>query len=259
MALAGLHVLVELGSKMTRAAVVVLPAISVLWVAMSAAGRTITVKRLVHDGREISFRAMLALHLWRALLAWVVLTVMAASVAGAALVSNRGPQPDYVMYYALALPLIGIAALFWSIVNWYLSAAAAWVGKEGAGAGRAVRLAMGFAAAHRGDMAGLNIIFALLRLVALAVAFVLCTLPSSLAAASPAAYGAWVLAVSLTYFILADFMHVARLASYTLLDASTPEVRSTEEKVTIGTRDLAVSVANPEESAAQNGFPRNGQ
>jgi len=216
MALAGLQALAQLGPKTTRVAVV-LPVISVLWMTISAAGRTLTMKRLVMDGREVGLRAMLVLHLWRTLLVWAVLLVMAASVAGAALISKRGPQPDYVMYYALALPLIGIAALFWSIVNWYLSAAAAWVGKDGAGAGRAVRLAMGFAAAHRGDMVGLNMVFILLRLMALAVAFVLCALPGVLAASAPSAYVAWVATVSLVYFVLADFMQVARLASYLLL------------------------------------------
>jgi len=257
MALTGLHMLVDLGAKLARIAVVVLPAVSVLWIVMSAAGRTMTMKRLAGEERAVSFRAMLALHLWRALLAWGVATVAAASIVGAALVANRGPQPDYVMYYALALPMVGIVLIFWSIVNWYLSAAAAWVGKDGAGAGRAVRLAMGFASAHRGDIAGLNIMFTLLRLMVLAAAFVLCTLPGGLAASAPQVYVLWVIAVSLAYFVFADYVHISRLASYLLLDP-----QASEEKIVIAAAELEApgppSAPDPEGFAIQNGFSPNG-
>jgi hypothetical protein len=259
MALAALQVLVELGPKIMRVAMV-LPVISVLWMAISAAGRTFTMKRLAMDGREVGFRAMLVLHLWRTLLTWVVFIAMAASVVGAALVSQRGPQPDYVMYYALGVPLVGIAALFWSIVNWYLSAAAAWVGKDGAGAGRAVRLAMGFTAVHRGDVVGLNMVFMLLRLMAMAVAFVLCALPGTLAVSAPPAYAGWVAAVSLAYFVLADFMQVSRLASYLLLDVPKPDVPASElKKIIIGTDAPSEPAANPEDLAVPNGISLNGQ
>ena len=260
MVLAGLHVLIELGSKMARAAVVVVPAVSVLWMAMSAAGRTLTMKRLAGGTREISFRAMLILHLWRVLLAWVVITVMAASLVGAALLASRGAQPDYVMYYALVLPLVGIAALFWGIVNWYLSAAAAWVGKDGAGAGRAVRLAMGFSSVHKGDMAGLNIVFTVIRLMVLAVAFVLCVLPGALSKAAPAAYVVWIIAVSLAYFVIADFVHISRLASYLRMDISGLSIPGPESgNIVIAAANPAEPVSHPDGFAAQNGFSHNGQ
>jgi hypothetical protein len=251
-ALTGLHLLVDIGAKLGRIALAVLPAVSALWIVMSAAGRTITMKRLAGRQREISLRAMLILHFWRALVAWGVVAVAAASVMIAALIANRGPTPDYVMYYALALPMIAIALIFWSVVNWYLTAAAAWVGRsyEGvsAGASRAIRLAMGFASARRGDMAGLNIMFTLLRLMALAVAFVLCTLPGGLAASAPRIYVLWVIAVSLAYFVFADFVHVSRLASYLQLDESaTADVRDTS------------TVSAPEGFAVRNGYSPNGR
>lgn len=259
MALAGLHVLLELGSKMARVAVVIVPALSLLWMTMGAAGRMLTMKRLAGRGRVIRFRPMLALHLWRVLLTLVVATVMAASVVGAALVAGRGPSPDYVMYYALALPLLAVAGIFWSIVNWYLSTAAAWVGKDGAGAIRAVRLAMGFSSAHKGDMAGLNIVFTLLRLMALAVAFVLCALPGALAAAAPRGYTAWIVAVSLIYFVIADFLHVSRLASYLRLDATGLRIpEATQEKIVIGAAEIEAHDREAAELAMHNGFAQNG-
>jgi len=174
-------------------------------------------RRLVRDGRTIRFRSMLALQFLRTLFTWLVLAAMAAAVLVASQVANRGPQPDYVMYYALALPMLAVAALFWTIVNWYLSTAVVWVGRDGAGAAMAVRMAMGFASAHRGDMAGLNVVFTLVRLVALVAAFVLCVLPGNLAADAPVTYTAWVVAISLLYFVIADFIYVARLASYLML------------------------------------------
>ena len=229
MAMAGINVMATAGGKLARAAMAVLPALSVLWVLISAVGRTLTVRRIAGGQRRIFFRPILALQLWRALLAWVTLAAMVAAVLSAALVANRGPQPDYVMYYSLALPMVGAAVVFWSVVNWYLTTAAAWVGKEmdgkPAGASLAMRMAIGFSYAHRGDVAGLNIMFVLLRLAMLAVAFVLCALPAGLARAAPAGYTGWVVAVSLAYFVVADFMHVSRLAAYAQMEARTIETR----------------------------------
>lgn len=217
MAMAGIDMMVDAGAKLASVGMAVLPAVSVLWVLIGAAGRTLTMRRIA-PGRPIRFRSILVLHLWRALVAWVTLAAIVAAVTGAALVANRGPQPDYVMYYAIALPLLFAAAIFWSVVNWFLTTAAAWVGKDmagkSAGASLAMRMAMGFTATHRGDMAGLNVVFALLRLVAIAVAFVLCALPVGLAGGSPSGYTGWVVAVSLCYFVFADFTHVSRLAAY---------------------------------------------
>ncbi len=232
MAQAALNILTAIGRQPAKLAAVVLLAVSLLWIFLAALGRTLTMRGLVNlfglftEGpggvaiRQISLRAMLALHFWRILLAWPALAAMVAGVLYASRVANRGPQPDYFMYYAVAIPMMAGAAIFWLIVNWYLSAAAAWVGRQGAGAVMATRMTIGFASARKGDMGGLNAMFILIRFGALLVAFVLCVLPAGLV--SSAGYTFWVISISLLYFVFADLVCLARLASYLMIEEETP-------------------------------------
>jgi len=226
------NVLSAIGPQSAKLAAVVLPAISLLWIFLGALGRTLTMRRLVNlfglftEGpggvaiRQISLRAMLVLHFWRILLVWPALAAIVAGALYASKIANRGPQPDYVMYYAVAVPVMVAAAIFWIIVNWYLSTAAAWVGRQGAGAVMATRMTIGFVSARKGDMGGLNAMYILIRLGMLLVVFVLCVLPAGLV--SSAGHTLWVISILLLYFVFADFVCLARLASYLMIEEETP-------------------------------------
>jgi hypothetical protein len=234
MAQAASHILVSLGMPVLRLAALLLSAISLLWILLSALGRTLVLRRLVNflglitEGtdsvaiRQIRFRSMLALQVWRILLAWLSLAVMMGGILVAAHIANRGSRPDYVMYYALAVPVLAAAALFWVIVNWYLSSASAWIGRQGAGAVLATRMTIGYAAARKGDVGGLNVTLTLVRVLALLLAFILCILPASMA--SSQGYWGWVIAIALLYFVAADLVYVARLASYLMLEEQEQQV-----------------------------------
>ena len=80
-----------------------------------------------------------------------------------------------------------------------------------------------------GDFGGISLIFGVLRLVALAAAFALCALPSGLMGTWPRAYTAWVVAISLVYFVAGDFLYLARIAAY--LMASSPDVPVRDESL----------------------------
>lgn len=232
MAQAALSVLHGVGPQLLKLAAAVLSAVSLLWIFLGALGRTLTLRRMVNlfglftEGpggvaiRQIRLRAMLVLHFWRIMLGWPALAGMVAGALYASNIANRGPQPDYFMYYVVAIPTMAGAAIFWIIVNWYLSSAAAWVGRAGASAVMATRMTIGFVAARKGDMAGLNAMFILIRFGALLVAFVLCVLPAGLVSAT--GYRFWVISISLLYFVFADLVCLARLASYLVIEEETP-------------------------------------
>src|SRR5262249_25516668 len=76
--------------------------------------------------------------------------------------------------------------------------------------GQAVRLAR----TQGGELGGISLIFGIVRLTVLAVAFVLCFLPSQVMAIAPRGYIAWVRDVSLMYCVVADFLYISRMASY---------------------------------------------
>lgn len=219
-ALAGM--VTESGFSILKQAAWLLPAITLLWCVFGAVGRASTLNRL--SGSDVSFRSTLALHCSRVLVMWMAGAALVAALVMSARVSMRGAEPDLLLYYALAFWSAVLIGWLWATANWYLSLAGLCCLQSGAGflksTGQAVRLAR----THGGELGGISLIFGVVRVAVLAIAFVLCVLPSKLMATAPREYTAWVIAVSLMYFAVADFLYLARMAAYLIV--ATPEVRS---------------------------------
>jgi hypothetical protein len=215
MAQALVTMLMESGSRILGVAVRVLPVITLLWVILGAAGRTLTMNRL---GRgTVSFRTVLALHCARAFLVWLAAGGLIAAIVFDASVSTRGAETDLFLYYALVFWSVVLIGGFWAAANWYLSLAPISSLKSGDGFLRSTWQAIRLAKAQTGDFGGISLIFGIYRLVALAVAFVLCVLPSGLMGTWPRSYTAWVVAVSLVYFAVGDLLYLARMAAYLIV------------------------------------------
>jgi hypothetical protein len=216
-----------IGGKLLKVAAVVLPVITVLWTLLGSAGRTFTLNRLAK--RDVRFRSILALHCWRAFFMWLAGVAMVAAIILASDVSSRGSgQPDLFIYYALAIWSLLLIGGFWATVNWYLSLAAVCCAQSNAGAIKSFRQAVRFTRMHGGDFGGVSLMFAVLRLVAIAVAFVLCALPSGLAGRAANIYTGWVVLVSLIYFGVADFLYISRFAAYMLIETPVLSIESAE-------------------------------
>jgi len=218
MAQALASMMVDSGPKLLQTAAWVLPAITLLWILCGTCGRIFTLSRL--GGRDISFRSILALHSSRAFLAWIAGAALIWAMVLDARVSSRGPQPDLFLYYAMAFWSIALIGGFWAAANWYLSLAAICCMETGAGFFTATGQAIRRAHAQGGDFGGVSLVFAILRLVLLAIAFVLCVLPSGFMGTAPRGYAAWVVTVSLVYFAVADFLYISRMAAYLIVDTS---------------------------------------
>ena len=98
-------------------------AITMLWVALGAAGRTITLRRVSPEPHSIRFRNIVALQAWRAAFLWVGIAGATASLMFSAWMSTHAAKPDYVIFYVLVIPLLAVIGIFCSVVNWYLSLA----------------------------------------------------------------------------------------------------------------------------------------
>jgi hypothetical protein len=219
---AALRVFDAVGGKLLKISAVVLPAITVLWTVLGSAGRTFTLSRLAK--REVRFRTIFALHCWRAFFFWLAGAALAAAIFFDAEVSSRGTgQPDLFLYYGLVLWSVLLIGGFWATMNWYLSLACVCCARSEAGSIKSFRQAVRFSRVNGGDLGGVSLMFALLRLVAIAIAFVLCALPSGLIGSAPNIYSAWVAVVSLAYFAVADFLYVARFAAYMIIDVPAAE------------------------------------
>ena len=212
-------VLTDSGFSILKQAAWLLPAITLLWCVLGALGRAATLNRL--SNTDVSFRSTLALHCSRALVMWIAGAALVVALITSARIATRDPEPDLLLYYALAFWSAVLIGGLWATANWYLSVAGLCCLQSDAGFLKSIGQAVRLSRTHGGDLGGISLIFGIARLVVLAIAFVLCVLPSGLMAVAPRGYTAWVIAVSLVYFAAADFLYISRMAAYLIV--ATPE------------------------------------
>ena len=211
-----LHLLIGLGGKPLAVAIALLLASTAVWTLLGAAGRTFTLNRLERSG--IRFRSILALQSLRALSLWLAGIALTKTIVLDARLAGRGAKPDIFLYSALAVWSVILIGVLWAAVNWNLSLAAVCCAKNAGGFGRSIRQALALDRSHTGDLLGVGLVFALWRLIFMAVAFVLCFLPSAKMGTSPRAYFAWFVTTTLAYFAGADYLYIARMAGYLAID-----------------------------------------
>src|SRR6185312_2402346 len=207
-----LAIILLLGAKLIIAAIAVPFAIALLWGILAALGRFVTIKRLSSGLTALRFRTVFALQLLRGLVSWFALILLFATTIGEALIATRGTQPDLVLYYLMVMPSVVLIGASWLIVNWYLSLAAIF-GREGQSFRGAFRQARQTVRQQRSDFAGTGFIFLLFRTIILLIVVAICGLASGMAGTAPQSYFVLLIFVSLTYFAIADFLYMARMAA----------------------------------------------
>ena len=211
-----LHLLTGVGGKPLAVAIALLLVATAVWTLLGAAGRTFTLNRLERSG--IRFRSIVALQSLRAAFLWLAGIALSKTIVLDARVAGRGAKPDIFLYSALAVWSVILIGVLWAAVNWNLSLAAVCCAKNAGGFGRSIRQALALDRSHSGDLLGVSLVFALWRLIVLAVAFVLWFLPSAKMATAPRAYFAWFVITTLAYFAAADYLYIARMAGYLAID-----------------------------------------
>jgi hypothetical protein len=213
-------VVLVLGIKIITIAVIGTPlAIALLWSIFAALGRFVTIKRLRSGLTSLRFRTIFALQLLRGLVSWFALILLFATTIGEALIATRGTQPDLVLYYLMVMPSVVLIGVSWLVLNWYLSLAAIF-GREGQSFRGAFRQARQTVRQQRSDFAGTGFVFLLFRTIILLIVVAICGLASGMAGTAPQSYFVLLIVVSLTYFAIADFLYMARMAAYLALAAA---------------------------------------
>ena len=214
-----LAIILLLGAKLIIAAIAVPFAIALLWGILAALGRFVTIKRLSSGLTSLRFRTVFALQLLRGLVSWFALILLFATTIGEALIATRGTQPDLVLYYLMVMPSVVLIGVSWLVLNWYLSLAAIF-GREGQSFRGAFRQARQTVRQQRSDFAGTGFVFLLFRTIILLIVVAICGLASGMAGTAPQSYFVLLIVVSLTYFAIADFLYMARMAAYLALAAA---------------------------------------
>jgi hypothetical protein len=210
------------GPRLLRAAAILLPALTILWVLAATLGRAATLKFLL-PGSVVRYRSLAGLSLFRAAvtLAAIVGFFGAAVLAGHAGAgsSEEAANAANRLYYVAAvfLGLSFVVACAWSILNWMLALAAIFAVRERQDTLGATAEAVRSFRRHLGQFFATSTWFGLLHLVAMVGASYVATLAVPLAAISRWAAVLVLIVVAALYFAAVDFLYIARLAAYVVI------------------------------------------
>ena len=201
-----------------RVALWLAPLLVVVWVVMSAVGRTVVMRRV--DGRLharlgtlIVLQAIRVMALLGGVWVWFLGMEWAAGLTVTGPISAGG-EPNLVGYFALAI--VGTLGLFilWAVVSWALAVAPLLAMLKGLGVGGS--LAEAFRVGPlKSKLVEINLVMGIVKiaLIVLAMVFSASPLPFE-SVTTPEFLFWWWLFVTAVYFVASDFFHVARQVAY---------------------------------------------
>jgi len=142
-----------------------------------------------------------------------IIAVLGASILAGFASSGKDPHPGLV--FLLFLPLALLVGFAWFVLNWVLSLAAIFAVKNGGGPVDAISGAVSLCRDRPGAIAAVSTWTGLAHMVAFVGATTVVSIPMGLAGLLP-----WrlvvlaILAVTIAYFAVADWIYTARLAGY---------------------------------------------
>ena len=231
------HILHGSLSRAVLAGLLAILMLGLLWIVAGSVGRIATVRGLLDhfrgdtagdisahpEPRNSGIRALVRLNFLRGTLALAaVFGFVGATILSGFVSTDANPRPG--LAFLLFLPLAAMICLVWWVLNWFLSLAGMFAARNGGDAADAISHAADFCREHTGAVFAVSAWTGLMHMVALVGAATLASLPLgfiSIVRLRLAALG--VALVSLSYFALADWLYIARLAGYVCI-AEMPEV-----------------------------------
>jgi len=215
------HIWQKTSGPLLWALAITIPVLSLIWVLAASLGRGRTLELMFpgNGGLGPNRAGVFGLHWLRVLWMLAAIAGTLAAVVFASLVANQfssDEEPNYALYLLLISLLLPAIALGWGTMNWYLSLAPIFSVRRGSSAWSAMREAREAVRTQRGAFVTVSTAYGFPRLILLLL------LISVTAGAAALAYGqggeaaAWIIATvfTLCYFAAADFLYLARVASY---------------------------------------------
>jgi hypothetical protein len=229
------HILRGTLGRVVLSVLVAILLLGLLWIVAGAVGRIATVRALLDYFRKnairdsanslpatASFPALVRLNFLRAGAAVAaVLGFVGASIIAGFVSPDTNPRPG--LAFLLFLPLAALICLAWWTVNWFLSLAGMFAVRDGDDTIGAISAAVGLCRERTGAVAAVSVWTGLAHLVAFVSATTVISMPMGFAGLLPWRLVLFVMTlIAMTYFALADWLYMARLAGYVCI-AETPE------------------------------------
>jgi hypothetical protein len=227
------RILVQVLPRLAHAMLVVVPALSVFWIATATIGRAATLHALFpavilseaevkpserfsreqpRPSRRTSTLSLISVNVLRTI--FTLATLLA--YFGTVLLVSAQFTSDLAPALLLAwLCLAFFVGCLWGIVNWFLALAPIFIVREGFGVGKAISASLGLYRDARREYMAIASWFGLFRGAALL--FAIAAGSVVVAAGSVRLALAWSIVVALAYFAFADYLYIARLAAFVTL------------------------------------------
>lgn len=211
------------GPRLLRAAAVLLPAFTAIWVAGASFGRWAGLRSLIEEPRG-RFRTVLGLHFLRAAAALAAWIGYLGALLFAGFVVSRGTHDNPALFLLIFFIGAIVIGFLHGRIRWYLFLANLLAVRDGGDAFSAVTAAFDQYRSRRARFLSLGLAMGAIRLGLLIAVTVLSLVATGLIAGT-----AWRLLVlilvliTLAYFAVADFLFVARLAAYVEILRDEPE------------------------------------
>ncbi|HWC18014.1 MAG TPA: hypothetical protein VG498_13420 [Terriglobales bacterium] len=204
--------LVVVARQLLRIGITAILFLAFCWTCLSAFGRYATIMRPAFMykprlGSCFAISAVRAAVAVGAIVLWIVVGAIAGTV-GAAGQTDALPNPGAVV--AILVPTLILLFAAWSWTNWYLSLAPLFSEQHWQ---LSVAGVWSFVRSHRDRIFEISIVSGMMRAVLFAMALIL-SLAMAAVITNPRVLLADLTALSLLYFMLADFIYVARLAAF---------------------------------------------
>jgi hypothetical protein len=208
------HILQGSAVRLLRASAVLVPGIAVLWTLAAAIGRVATLKPLMPKG-DTHLKPQLGISFLRATLALAGFAAYFGTAMLAGAIAGAGENMRIDLFFAIFIPLILLVVICWSVLNWFLSVAPLLAVRDGRDALASIAESVHLFRRNSRDFATVGTVFGIIRLVAIVFAtlFSLAVIARA-GRISDAAIIAALVAITLAYFVVADFLYISRLAAY---------------------------------------------
>jgi hypothetical protein len=245
------HILRGSGLRLVLALMLLLVALVVLWILVASIGRVATLTMVVGTIRERAriilgkdaavtqegfapaseadvglrsrFGSLAGLHFLRAVLALAACTAFLGAVIFAGFASSK-TDPRSTLVFLLTLTLTLLVWLAWSSINWFLSLASIFVVGRRQDAFRALSSSVDLCRERFGPLLIVGTWFGLAHLVLFILATSVVTFPLTFSTFLPRALVlSAVLLLTLGYFAVVDWLHVARMAGYVAILEAPPK------------------------------------
>jgi hypothetical protein len=194
------------------------PALLVMWVVVSALGRTAVLRRAdrtlkVRLGSMMVLQAVRVVALGGRFVLWFILVQWAGRVAISGPIAAGG-EPSPVLYAALLIVAsLGLFTL-WAVMSWGLSVAPLVAMLRGIGPGAALAASIRLGA-MRGKLVEINLVMGIVKIALIVLAMVASASPLPFQSVESAGFLTWwYVGVTVVYFVASDFFHVVRLVAY---------------------------------------------